>query len=119
MAIDKPMAEMSCWQRLARSSSNLDSVADSSCAFYQMMSGLLSVRPTTFTSFGADLSLEATCNLIAAAACSESLTDLSLKVCQRVLELSMKSRREEVQTAAARAIGAISRYKDCSVELNR
>ena len=45
--------------------------------------------------------------------------DVTEKTLGRFLELSMKSRSEDVQEAAALAIGAVSRFRSCEVEVER
>lgn len=87
---------------------------------FQIFGSLRTIRSSVFTISGSDLLLEAACNVITNASCAQAFTEKSnVEVCHRILDLSMKSRKEEVQSAAALAFGALSRYRDCTADIKR
>lgn len=88
-----------------------------------MVLALETVRPAAITSFQTDLLLGAACNLLA-----QSLNALCFspqhiasteKTVNRFMELSMKSRSEDVQEAVASAVGRLSKLRNCEVEAKR
>jgi hypothetical protein len=69
---------------------------------------------------GSDMLLEAGAHLLVATACKTSALDpTNQTTVGKIITLGMKSKKESVQTACAKAIGAISAYKDCSIEIKR
>jgi hypothetical protein len=87
---------------------------------FQIFASLRTIRPSVFTIPGSDLLLEAACNVITNASYEQVFTEKSnVEVCSRILDLSMKSRKEEVQSVAASAFGAMSRYRDCTGDIKR
>ncbi|GHJ90423.1 hypothetical protein NliqN6_6825 [Naganishia liquefaciens] len=83
-----------------------------------IFASLRTIRPSVFTLPGSDLLLEAACHVITNGSCSQAFTETSnVEMCKRILDLSMKSRKEEVQSASAAAFGALSRYRDCTADI--
>lgn len=86
----------------------------------QILSSLSTVRPAVFAMRGSDPVLKAACDLITASMSAPSSSDEeAVSIAKKLLELSMKSRKDEVQRAAAHALGALSKYIDCSIEIKR
>lgn len=117
--------ELACIYRAGSNYAQLSNVSNNArqviCAdLVQIFASLRTIRPSVFTLPGSDLLLEAACNVITNAACEQVFTEKSnVDVCSRILDLSMKSRKEEVQSAAASAFGAMSRHRDCTADIKR
>jgi len=64
--------------------------------------------------------LEAAADCISATACVNSIVPRKRKdSLMKLVDLGMKSKKEAVQIAAARAFGAISRHEKCDIEVTR
>jgi hypothetical protein len=64
--------------------------------------------------------LEAAAGCISATACAMSITPSKRKESlMKLVDLGLKSKKEAVQIAAARAFGAISRFENCDSEVTR
>jgi hypothetical protein len=86
----------------------------------QILDSLQSIRASAWLTFGSDLLLEAAANCIVATACSASTESLAIKmVCMKIVQLGMQNKKESVQSAAAEAFGAFSRYRNCTPEIKR
>lgn len=86
----------------------------------QIFRAISLARPAVFKAFAADQHLAAACNLIAHSATLASLEDAALEPTWRLLvDLSLKSRNEDVQLALARAWGGISRLVNIDSDLSR
>lgn len=87
-------------------------------ALHRSVQALSSVRASIFAMRGSDPMLQAACDLIASSFRTASVQDEpAMATVMRILDLSWKSRKEEVHRSAAKAIGAISQYRDCSAEV--
>ena len=91
------------------------------CLVLQQISGSLEqVRASAWLTFGADMLLEAAADCISTTACAESISPRHRKESlMKLVDLGMRSKKQAVQIAAARAFGAISRYVNCDSEVTR
>jgi hypothetical protein len=64
--------------------------------------------------------LEAAADCISVTACANSTAPQNRKAdLLKLVDLGMKSKKDTVQIAAARAFGALSRYQNCDFEITR
>lgn len=84
---------------------------------HKIAQALSTVRASIFAMRGSDPMLQAACDMITSSVCIQSVQDEpTMTTIMRILDLSWKSRKEEVHRSSAQALGAVSEYKDCSAE---